>query len=60
MISHDSSGSVVKDLGVQYEVPDLNAGNFFNIFMYFFVPCGDCSIRVFNPTIYSKLLIFTL
>ena len=29
------------------EVPGLNSGKFvFDIFCTFFLPCGDCSIRV--------------
>ena len=49
MISRDSSGSVVKDLGVQYGDPWFKRWSvtFFDIFYATFLPCSDCSIRVF-------------
>ena len=50
MISCDSSGSVGKDLGVQYGGPWFKCWSVtFLTFLLTFLPCSDCSIRVFRP-----------
>ena len=36
------------------EVSGSNSGKFFDIFV---LPCSDYSIRVFNPVIYSCLVV---
>ena len=61
-MSHDSDGSVAKDLGIQYGGPWFECWSvtFFDIFMHFFLPHGDCSIRVFRDRMIYSCLIFAL
>ena len=55
MISRESSGSVVKDLGVQYGDPWFERWQlFFTFFMYFFLPM--VTVLLGYPMIYSCLV----